>query len=140
KVKKLEQRIYTTIQAASSLPRKHHYFVDEAELEYQETHDQKSDDQNPLDQMQDVDKNPIETVPGQKNIIQSTHVSMEDVQSIDSKLVHELESRKTRVAQLSILEKHIDLQRNLQTKGERKKVGISKDGIPIYRWKFERKK
>ncbi|KAG4301989.1 hypothetical protein PCANB_002146 [Pneumocystis canis] len=147
KVKKLEQHIYTSIQAASSLPRKHHYFVDETELKCQETHYQGQDDQNPMDRMQGACGNESfiyeeqdKAIHGDENNIQSTQVSIENVQSINSKLARELESRKARVAHLSILEKHIDLQRNLQTKGERKKIGISKDGIPIYRWKLERKK
>lgn len=145
KVKKLEEHVHTSTYAVSDRIGKY-YFVDEKELENKEKIYQKKKI-DPANQIQKTSQEKLlahdhliemnlDQINDSRNIQPSSKVTL----SVDSNVIRELELRKNRVAKLSMLAKHIDLQRNLQTKGERKKVGISNDGISIYRWKLERKR
>ena len=59
-----------------------------------------------------------------------------------AKLIAEREqqSREKRLMKLKIMEKETDLQRQLQGKGARRKIGTDKDGVARYKWKQERKR
>ncbi|KTW32275.1 rRNA-processing protein UTP11 [Pneumocystis jirovecii RU7] len=144
RIKKLEERIQMNIHTTSDRVGKHYYFMDEVDL--QEKHDKEQKNQDTCHQMLEKSTNELFKFDSQtetaldQNDVQFIQTFTKSALPIDSKLVHELESRKARAAQLSVLAKHIDLHRNLQTKGERKKVGTSQDGVPIYKWKLERKK
>ncbi|KAG4305443.1 hypothetical protein PORY_000999 [Pneumocystis oryctolagi] len=144
KIKKLEEHIQINIQT-SNCARKHYHFISEEEFYQEKYQEQENKDlsckiRNLYTEKSPKSENQVESILDQTNNIQSSQKSIENISSANSKLIRELESRKARAAQLSILSKHIDLQRNLQTKGERKKVGVSQEGIPIYKWKLERKK
>ncbi|EXX75105.1 Utp11p [Rhizophagus irregularis DAOM 197198w] len=52
----------------------------------------------------------------------------------------ELSSRIRRQEELRKVEQGLRIQKNLMGKGRRKKVGVDKDGLPLYKWKNERKK
>ncbi|KAI8384878.1 small-subunit processome [Radiomyces spectabilis] len=52
----------------------------------------------------------------------------------------EVASRAKREEELSRLERELQIQKALQGKGRRKKVGEDKDGLAVYRWSQERKK
>ncbi|RIA97323.1 small-subunit processome [Glomus cerebriforme] len=52
----------------------------------------------------------------------------------------ELSARIQRQEELRKVEQELQTQKNLMGKGRRKKVGINKDGLAIYKWKNERKK
>lgn len=52
----------------------------------------------------------------------------------------EMNSRLQRIEKLGIMEKETALHRQLMGKGQRKKVGIDKDGVARYKWKQERRK
>ena len=54
--------------------------------------------------------------------------------------VRELASRKRREQGLSKAERELYIQQELQTKGARKKVGVDDDGLPVYKWKAQRKR
>jgi len=51
----------------------------------------------------------------------------------------ELSARMQRQEELRKVEHELQNQKNLMGKGRRKKVGIDKDGLAIYKWKNERK-
>ncbi|KTW28810.1 hypothetical protein T552_01440 [Pneumocystis carinii B80] len=146
KVKKLEQYIYTDDKEATNCSAKHYCFVDETNLESQEKTYQKQKKKNYTSQIHEkLSEEPfshddsIETYSNLVNEDQTTQTS-KVILSANPKLIRELASRRNRIEKLSMLERQIDLQRNLQTKGERKKMGTTSDGIPIYRWKLERKR
>lgn len=52
----------------------------------------------------------------------------------------ELSARIRRQEELRKVEKGLQTQKNLMCKGRRKKVGVDKDGLALYKWKNERKK
>lgn len=52
----------------------------------------------------------------------------------------EFAAREARLVKLRILEKEVEVHRNLQGKGSRKIVGKDSDGTPRYKWKQERKR
>lgn len=52
----------------------------------------------------------------------------------------ELSARIRRQEELRKVEQGLQIQKNLMCKGRRKKVGVDKDGLPLYKWKNERKK
>ncbi|CAG8588718.1 9037_t:CDS:2 [Diversispora eburnea] len=52
----------------------------------------------------------------------------------------ELKVRLERQNQLKKVEQELKTQKNLMGKGRRKKVGVDNNGLPIYKWKNERKK
>ncbi|KAJ3049303.1 UTP11-like, U3 small nucleolar ribonucleoprotein [Rhizophlyctis rosea] len=52
----------------------------------------------------------------------------------------ELNSRLDREAKLKKLAKEQDLQKAIMGKGAKRKVGVDKDGVPVYKWKAVRKK
>ncbi|KAJ3039813.1 UTP11-like, U3 small nucleolar ribonucleoprotein [Rhizophlyctis rosea] len=52
----------------------------------------------------------------------------------------ELNSRLEREAKLNKLAKEQDLQKAIMGKGAKRKVGVDADGVPIYKWRAERKK
>ncbi|EMR11186.1 hypothetical protein PNEG_00779 [Pneumocystis murina B123] len=146
KVKKLEQYVYTNNQETTNCNAKHYCFVDETNLESQEKKYQKQKKIDYTGQVQEklseepfVHDDSVETYSNLVNEDQAIQISKVTL-SVDPKLIRELTLRKNRIEKLSILTRQINLQRNLQTKGERKKIGTTSDGIPIYRWKLERKR
>ena len=52
----------------------------------------------------------------------------------------ELSARMQRQEELRKVERELQIQKNLMGKGRRKKVGVDKDGLAVYKWKNERKK
>ncbi|KAG0172500.1 UTP11-like, U3 small nucleolar ribonucleoprotein [Apophysomyces sp. BC1034] len=52
----------------------------------------------------------------------------------------ELASRAKREEELSHAERELQIQKALTTKGSRKKVGVDKHGLAVYKWKADRKK
>ncbi|KAG9290309.1 hypothetical protein G9A89_007040 [Geosiphon pyriformis] len=52
----------------------------------------------------------------------------------------ELADRLEREVNFTNLEQELVTQKNLMTKGPRKKIGVDKNGLAIYKWKNERKK
>ncbi|KAF7727494.1 UTP11-like, U3 small nucleolar ribonucleoprotein [Apophysomyces ossiformis] len=52
----------------------------------------------------------------------------------------ELASRAKREEELLHAERELQIQKALTTKGARKKVGVDKHGLPVYKWKADRKK
>ncbi|KAG2183313.1 hypothetical protein INT43_006318 [Umbelopsis isabellina] len=52
----------------------------------------------------------------------------------------ELVSRIQREEDLSKAERELELQRALGAKGKKKKVGVDANGLPVYKWKADRKK
>ncbi|CCG83402.1 U3 small nucleolar RNA-associated protein [Taphrina deformans PYCC 5710] len=52
----------------------------------------------------------------------------------------ELEARQERVRKLDVMQRETEVQRQLQGRGARRKVGIDKDGVAKYKWKQERKR
>ncbi|TPX71447.1 hypothetical protein SpCBS45565_g01032 [Spizellomyces sp. 'palustris'] len=52
----------------------------------------------------------------------------------------ELSSRLTREEQLRKAQLEMELQKNLMGKGAKKKVGVDQQGLPVYKWKAQRKK
>ncbi|CAO3649024.1 unnamed protein product [Cunninghamella blakesleeana] len=52
----------------------------------------------------------------------------------------ELQSRKKREIGLSKAERELDIQKALRSKGDKKKVGVDKLGLAVYKWKPERKR
>ncbi|KAG5518778.1 hypothetical protein PMAC_002749 [Pneumocystis sp. 'macacae'] len=146
KIKKLEERMQENIHVTYNRTGKHYYFIDEADLQYQDKYVKEQENKDICRQILKKSTNELFKSEDQseaffnENNIQSTQIPPESTLPANSKLLRELESRKKRVTQLSVLAKHINLHRNLQTKGERKKIGTSQDGIPIYKWKLERKR
>lgn len=57
-----------------------------------------------------------------------------------SRAERELASRVKRVESLRVMERETEVQRHLQGKGARRKVGVDKDGVAKYKWKQERKR
>ncbi|KAJ3410014.1 UTP11-like, U3 small nucleolar ribonucleoprotein [Chytridiales sp. JEL 0842] len=64
----------------------------------------------------------------------------ERVQTLRSKTERELKSREDREAKLRKLQMEMEQQKNLMGKGSKKKVGVDKNGLAIYKWKQERKR
>jgi U3 small nucleolar RNA-associated protein 11 len=64
----------------------------------------------------------------------------EDVESDMKKVLRELGSRVERDKKLKLVQKELQLHKNLTSKGKRVKISEDKDGVPIYKWKAERKK
>ncbi|KAI9470641.1 MAG: small-subunit processome [Benjaminiella poitrasii] len=56
------------------------------------------------------------------------------------RLYKELASRMKREEELSRAESELEIQKALQGKGRRKAVGKDKHGLPVYKWKPDRKK
>ena len=56
------------------------------------------------------------------------------------RLESELAERRARIQKLSIVEAELELHKKLSCKGKRFKTGTDSKGIPIYRWRSERKK
>ncbi|KAI8991043.1 small-subunit processome [Mycotypha africana] len=56
------------------------------------------------------------------------------------RLYKELVSRMKREKELSRAEQELEIQKALRTKGRRKEVGKDKHGLPVYKWKADRKK
>ncbi|KNC97930.1 rRNA-processing protein UTP11 [Spizellomyces punctatus DAOM BR117] len=52
----------------------------------------------------------------------------------------ELSSRLAREEQLRKAQLEMELQKNLMGKGAKKKVGVDQQGLPVYKWKAQRKK
>ncbi|CAG8512614.1 6108_t:CDS:2 [Funneliformis mosseae] len=52
----------------------------------------------------------------------------------------ELSARMQRQEELRKVERELQIQKNLMGKGRRKKVGVDKDGLAVYKWKNERKR
>ncbi|KAF9581872.1 UTP11-like, U3 small nucleolar ribonucleoprotein [Lunasporangiospora selenospora] len=52
----------------------------------------------------------------------------------------EYNSRMNREETMSKLEQEMALRKNLQLKGRKRKTGVDKDGLAIYKWKADRKK
>ncbi|CAG8442986.1 3486_t:CDS:2 [Scutellospora calospora] len=52
----------------------------------------------------------------------------------------DLKARINRQNQLEKVEQELQIQKNLMGKGRRIKIGVDKNGLPIYRWKNDRKK
>ncbi|RKO91661.1 small-subunit processome [Blyttiomyces helicus] len=52
----------------------------------------------------------------------------------------ELASRLERDQKLRKSQLELDLQKQLMGKGSKKKIGVDADGVPVYKWKAERKK
>ncbi|CAG8612083.1 13846_t:CDS:2 [Acaulospora morrowiae] len=52
----------------------------------------------------------------------------------------ELRARLERQEQLKKVEQELQIQKNLTGKGRRKKIGVDKNGLSIYKWKNDRKK
>ncbi|KAJ1921056.1 hypothetical protein H4219_000914 [Mycoemilia scoparia] len=55
-------------------------------------------------------------------------------------LLKEYESRIEREEQLKKVEQEMNIQKALMSKGRRKKVGKDEKGLPVYKWRAERKK
>ncbi|KAI8099873.1 small-subunit processome [Halteromyces radiatus] len=52
----------------------------------------------------------------------------------------ELQSRKEREKGLKRAERELEIQKAMNAKGERKKIGVDKLGLPVYKWKADRKR
>ncbi|KAI8330671.1 small-subunit processome [Choanephora cucurbitarum] len=65
---------------------------------------------------------------------------LKDIKKERERLYKELASRMKREEELSRAEQEITTQKLLRTKGRRKQVGTDKYGLPVYKWKADRKK
>jgi len=81
-----------------------------------------------------------------KEIIKSAKLNIDDNINVEklvkarSKNIRELSSRIQREKNLTSVQNEMDIQKALMGKGRRRKVGTDKNGLPIYKWKQERKK
>ncbi|CAO3675157.1 unnamed protein product [Umbelopsis ramanniana] len=80
-----------------------------------------------------------------KNVIANASVDSDDENEKEMKKARrmkykELASRIVREEQLSKAEREIEIQRAMQSKGKKKRVGTDENGLPIYKWKADRKK
>ncbi|KAI9599077.1 small-subunit processome [Syncephalis fuscata] len=81
-----------------------------------------------------VDQLKTQTIGGPKG------ASLKSMQQERARKYRELESRLDRDSKLAEVEREVIIQRNLMTKGRRKKVGVDKHNLPVYKWKADRKK
>ncbi|KAI8347664.1 small-subunit processome [Blakeslea trispora] len=65
---------------------------------------------------------------------------LKDIKKERERLYKELASRMKREEELSRAEQEITTQKLLRGKGRRKQVGTDKYGLPVYKWKADRKK
>lgn len=81
-----------------------------------------------------------------KEIVKSAQLNVDDNINVKklvksrSKNIRELSSRIQREKNLTSVQNEMDIQKALMGKGRRRKVGTDKNGLPIYKWKQERKK
>eukprot|EP00833_Pecoramyces_ruminatium_P002813 jgi/Orpsp1_1/1176845/evm.model.c7180000059228.1 len=81
-----------------------------------------------------------------KEIIKSAKLNIDDNVNVEklvkakSKNIRELSSRIQREKNLTSVQNEMDIQKALMGKGRRRKVGTDKNGLPVYKWKQERKK
>ncbi|KAI9276631.1 small-subunit processome [Umbelopsis sp. AD052] len=141
-------------------------FSDEGEDEEEEEQNQKSKKSNHVvfvDTEEEVKKfNPakhLNTLPElvnrkfnrptvdtlKKNVIANASVDSDDENEKEMKKARrmkykELASRIVREQQLSKAEREIEIQRAIQSKGKKKRVGTDENGLPVYKWKADRKK
>ncbi|RCH78233.1 UTP11-like, U3 small nucleolar ribonucleoprotein, partial [Rhizopus stolonifer] len=65
---------------------------------------------------------------------------LKDIKKERERLYKELASRMKREEELGRAEQEITTQKLLRGKGRRKQVGKDKYGLPVYKWKADRKK
>jgi U3 small nucleolar RNA-associated protein 11 len=65
---------------------------------------------------------------------------LKEIKKEREKLFKELSSRVKREEELSRAEQEIDIQKALRGKGRKKQVGKDQFGLPVYKWKADRKK
>lgn len=82
----------------------------------------------------------IETLREQAIIAPHTGRDLKEIKKERERTFKELASRMKREEELSRAEQELAIQKALRQKGQRKKVGVDKHGLPVYKWNTERKK
>ncbi|RKP10308.1 small-subunit processome [Thamnocephalis sphaerospora] len=75
-----------------------------------------------------------------QEIIGPDGAALEKLRKQRSRKYRELEARLDRDTKLADVEREIVIQKSLMSKGRRKKIGTDKHGLPVYKWKADRKK
>lgn len=82
----------------------------------------------------------IETLRESTIIAPHSGRELKDIKKERERMFKELASRMKREEELSRAEEELAIQKALRSKGQRKQVGKDKHGLPIYKWKADRKK
>ncbi|KAI8335181.1 putative u3 small nucleolar rna-associated protein 11 [Chlamydoabsidia padenii] len=79
----------------------------------------------------------------QQTSLDATHLTKEEIKEMKrarEMKYKELESRRERERGLQRAERELGIQKALSSKGAKKKVGVDKMGLPVYKWKPDRKR
>ncbi|CAO3654023.1 unnamed protein product [Cunninghamella echinulata] len=77
------------------------------------------------------------------SVIKSSQLTKQEIKQLKRERemkYKELQSRNERERGLSKAERELEIQKALQSKGDRKKVGVDKYGLAVYKWKPQRKR
>lgn len=77
-----------------------------------------------------------------ESVIEMSHSGKElkEIKKERERMFKELSSRVKREEELSRAEQELVIQKALRGKGRKKQVGKDKHGLPVYKWKADRKK
>jgi U3 small nucleolar RNA-associated protein 11 len=82
----------------------------------------------------------IETLRESAIIAPHTGRELKDIKKERERLYKELASRMKREEELSKAEQELATQKALRQKGRKKQVGKDEHGLPVYKWKADRRK
>ncbi|KAI7906334.1 small-subunit processome [Cokeromyces recurvatus] len=82
----------------------------------------------------------IQTLRESTIITPESGKDLKELKKERERLYKELASRMKREEELSRAERELDIQKALRGKGKRKVVGKDEHGLPVYKWRAERKK
>jgi U3 small nucleolar RNA-associated protein 11 len=81
--------------------------------------------------------------PKRSQVADFPRQSAEDLSSLNKARqdsLRELASRLKRDEKLTVVRSEMEIQKNLMGKGAKKKIGKDAKGLPVYKWRNERKK
>ncbi|KAI9489694.1 small-subunit processome [Zychaea mexicana] len=82
----------------------------------------------------------VETLRNNEIIAPENAASLKALRKEREAKYKEFTSRASREADLQQVERELEIQRAMQAKGDKKKVGVDKNGLAVYKWKARRSK